>query len=128
MAFKQFVLDDGTPVTVYKRKASRNLRLTISPDGLVKVSIPRWAVYAVGLKFAQSRMDWIRSQQRPTELLVAGQPVGKAHRLRFTATSGSTKVTSRLQGTEVVISHPPELAEDSLAVQQAARLAPQSVM
>lgn len=123
MAFKRFVLDDATPITVYKRKSSRNLRLTVSADGLVKVSIPRWIAYAIGLKFAQSRSDWIRSQRRPAVLLSAGQPVGKSHRLRFAATAGADKVTSRVQGTEVVVYHPPGLAETNPEIQQSARLA-----
>ncbi len=121
MAFKQSVLSDGTPVTIYKRKSSRGLRLSIAPDGAVKVSIPRWTAFAAGLKFAQSHLEWIKSQQRPTTLLTDGQQVGKAHRLRFQDKPGADRVTSRIQSTEVIIYYPPELAVSSPEVQSIAR-------
>jgi predicted metal-dependent hydrolase len=123
MALKQSVLSDGTPVTIYKRKSSRGLRLSISPDGAVKVSIPRWTAFVAGQRFAESHMEWIKAQKRPVAPLVDGQPVGKAHRLRFQAKLGASKATSRIQSTEVIVYYPPELAVSNPEVQAAARRA-----
>lgn len=123
MAFKQFTLSDGTAVTIYKRKASRNVRLSVTADGVVKVSIPRWTAYAIGRQFAQSRLSWIKSQKRPTVPLADGQPIGKAHRLRFHAKPAVSKVTSRVQSTEVTVYYPPTLTPSDPAVQAAAKRA-----
>lgn len=123
MAFKQFTLTDGTPVSIYKRRTSRHVRLSVTVDGAVKVSIPRWAAYGIGLQFAESRLTWIRSQQRPVRKLVDGQRVGKAHHLKFQSRVGISKPTGRLLRNEVLVQYPPNLSANDLAVQAAANRA-----
>ena len=123
MAFKQFVLADGTPVKIYKRKASRNVRLTIGPEGDAKVSIPRWAAYGIGLKFANSRLDWIKSQQKTPENLAEGQRIGKAHRMQFVVKPGLSKPASRISDSLVTVSFPAGRKSDDLVVQEVARRA-----
>jgi predicted metal-dependent hydrolase len=121
MPNKQFTLDDDLAVTVYKYKSSRHLRLSIAPSGQVRVSIPAWASYRVGLDFAKARQAWIRDQRVTVKPLRPGQAIGKAHHLAFTAKAAATSVSSRLGGTTVVVSHPVAEQFDSPAVQQAAR-------
>lgn len=117
------MLADGTPVTIYKRKTSRSLRLTIGPEGEAKISIPRWTAYGIGLKFANSRLDWIRSQQRRPEGLGEGQRIGKAHRLRFVRRAGVSKVASRVSNPDITVIFPDDQSVDTPAVQAAARKA-----
>jgi predicted metal-dependent hydrolase len=121
MPSKQFVLDGELQITVYKRKSSRHLRLSINAAGEVRVSIPAWAPYSAGVSFAQSRQSWLLSQRQLPRSLVDGQAIGKAHHLRFTPKAGASKATSRLLPGEVVVSHPPTMPADSSTVQEAAR-------
>lgn len=123
MAYKEFALDERTPVKIYKRRSSRNLRLTLAPNGEVRVSIPTWTPYRVGLEFARSRRTWIASQQRPETPLGDGQAVGKAHRLRFAPVAGATRVSGRIKQTEIIIQYPEHLSAADPAVQAAARRA-----
>jgi predicted metal-dependent hydrolase len=123
MAFKEFTLDERTTVTVYKRKASRSLRLSIAADGTVRVSIPTWAPYSAGLAFARGRRDWIRAQQKPTKLLSESQPIGKAHHLHFVADSVIKKPVGRLRNSEVLVTYPADLDPNHHIVQKAARAA-----
>lgn len=123
MAFKEFTLDERTSVTIYKRKASRSLRLTIAADGKIKVSIPVWAPYRAGLEFAKSRRGWIESQRAEERVLRTGQAIGKAHRLLFLQKSTITKPSSRISGGEIIISFPPGLSATSPAVQKTAHSA-----
>src|SRR4051812_47334406 len=95
MANKDFTLDSGLPVTVYKRRGSRSLRLTVTPHGQVRVTIPAWAPYKAGVEFAKARQDWIHTQHKPLTPLADGQPVGKAHRLVFQI-GNNEKVYGRL--------------------------------
>lgn len=121
MAYKEFALDERTQVTIYKRKASRSLRLTIAADGKVKVSIPTWAPYRAGLEFAKSRREWIDSQRVETVLLQTGQPIGKAHRLLFLQKSTVSKPTGRITGGEIIISYPAGFEPSDEAVQKIAK-------
>jgi predicted metal-dependent hydrolase len=120
MPKKQFMLDDDLPVTIYKRRSSRSLRLSVNGDGEIRVSIPSWTPYSAGLAFARSKYDWIMSQRHPPVVLADGQPVGKAHHLRFTARPGLAKPTSRVIPGAVLVQYPPELAPGDPAVQKAA--------
>lgn len=123
MAYKQFVLDERTTVTIYKRRANRSLRLTISPTGDIKVTIPLWAPYKSGLDFAKSRRAWIAAQQPVRTVLTSGQAIGKAHHLRFVADAAVTRPTSRIKSSEITVTHPPHLASADPTVQKAAESA-----
>lgn len=123
MPNKNFTLEDGLNVTVYKRRGNRNLRLSVAPGGQVRVSIPAWAAYRVGIDFAKSRQDWIRDQHRPAMPLRHGQAIGKAHHLKFAARPPPARIASRVSDTNIVINHPAGDLPDSSAVQRAARAA-----
>lgn len=123
MAFKQFVLDERTTVTIYKRRASRGLRLSITPKGEVRVSIPAWASYSSGLSFAKSRQAWIHSQQRPSNLLLPGQAIGKAHHLIFISNARANTSVGRIKAGEILITHPAALQPLDPAVQSVAEAA-----
>jgi predicted metal-dependent hydrolase len=120
MPSKKFTLEDGLPVNIYKRRGSRNLRLTVSAEGEVRVSIPAWAPYRAGLDFARSRRDWILTQRGSGHVLVDGQPIGKAHHLSFQSRAVS-RPASRVTAGAVVVTHPPDLDPHHPAVQRVAR-------
>ena len=120
MPSKDYVLDGDLPVTVHKRKNSRYLRLSLAPSGKVRVSIPAWAPYSAGLKFAKSRQAWIRQQHKPVRQLSQGQAVGKAHHLEFVPKPAAAKVASRVYDTTIVVSHPAMAEPASPEVQQVA--------
>lgn len=120
MANKKFILGD-MPVSVYKRRGNRSLRLTIGHEGEVRVSIPAWAPYRAGLDFARSRQEWISAQRVTVAPLREGQAVGKAHRLRFVVSSSSLRPRSRLKGNEIIVSYPSRLDISDPAVQKAAK-------
>ena len=123
MAFKRFLLANNQPVNIYKRRTNRSLRLSVNANGDIRVSIPLWASYSAGLAFAQSRQAWITSQIQPTTILTTGLPIGKAHHLRIYGSPTSTKVRSRVLGTEIVVSHPATLDPSTPIVQQSAEAA-----
>lgn len=120
MPHKDFRLDEQLQVSVYKRRGNRSMRLTVAPNGQVRLSIPAWVRYDAGLAFARSRLAWIRANLPATPAaLVEGQAIGKAHRLRFVAGPVDTP-RSRVRLAEVVVTHPPQLSSDDPLVQQLA--------
>lgn len=123
MASKQFALDERTTITVYKRKTSRNLRLSVSADGKIRVSIPVWAPYRAGVAFAQKRRDWIEQQRKPQAVLASGQAVGKAHQLQFVQNSAIDALKSSVRSTEVIVRVPETVNVTDVEVQEVARKA-----
>lgn len=121
MPSKDFILDDGLVVKVYKRKTNRSLRLSILPSGEVRVSMPAWAPYSTGLNFAKSRQAWIRGQHKPAKLLIDGQAIGKAHHLQFIPKPAITKTTSRVYDIAITVSYPASIKLSDPEVQAVAR-------
>ena len=123
MSHKQFVLDEHTTITIYKRRTSRNLRLSVTADGKIRVSIPTWAPYAAGLHFAKSRRQWIEGQRKPESLLVDGQAVGKAHHLKFVIDNDFETPRSIVRQTEIITRFPPSIDASNSEVQAIAKRA-----
>lgn len=124
MAFKQFIVPELGPITVYKRKGCRRLRLSVRPDGQLRVTIPAWAPYSAAITFARANQTWI-SQNKPAAapLLVSGQAVGKAHHLQFVASPSAAKITTRIQQNQIIVTYPSRQASGDKLTQQAAEKA-----
>ena len=121
MAYKEFSLDERTRLTIYKRRANRSVRLTVAPGGEVRVSIPSWAPYRVGIEFARSRRDWIERQRRPASLLGDDQAIGKAHRLRLEPSPLAATISTRLRQNVALVTYPAALSSSDPGVQAAAQ-------
>lgn len=119
MKSKEFVLNEQTTVKIVKRSSSRQIKLTISSSGEVKVSIPSWMPYKLGLDFAKSKSDWISKQKPEKTLLVNGQSIGKNHHLVFKTTTAKS-VTTRLNDIEAIVFLPVEVSIDNQLAQSAA--------
>ncbi len=124
MPYKEFEISDIGKVTIYKRKGTRSLRLTVAPDGSVRVTMPTWAPYQAGVAFIASRRAWIQAQHsRSATLLVHGQQIGKVHRLVFQPDPLVDTVRTSVRRAEVVVSHSPRTVTSDEVVQAAAQAA-----
>lgn len=123
MATKRVVIPDIGTVTLYKRRTSRSLRLSIGLNGEVRVSLPYWVPYRSAIEFAKNKASWIVSHQNDnTATLQHDQLIGKAHRLHFEPTSGQ-QTTTRLSLTDIRVHHPITTPVDHPDVQAKAHAA-----
>lgn len=95
-------------VVLAKRRGSRSLRLTIRPDGTVRVGLPRWAPYSAGIDFARRRRDWINKHAAGAQplLLADGHRIGKSYRLTFDTRQGTKTTRTRVAANLISISSP----------------------
>lgn len=122
MSTKRIELPGLGEVTLYKRKGTRSIRLSVSLAGEVRISMPHWLPYEAGAKFAQSKVSWIQAQlqEQQTVPLTHGQAVGKSHHLYFRRDIAAARVSSRINGTSIRVTHPLEMDHTNSAVQKAA--------
>lgn len=108
MPQKLFEVPDLGSVLVVKRRSTRNLRLSITPKSQIRVSQPPYIPYAVGLKFAIDRRQWILSHlAKRTSLHISdGMAIGKSYRLKVIPSETSTKFMTRFADQEVRLSVP----------------------
>lgn len=121
MAFKQFELEGIGPISVYKRRGTKNLRLSVDHDGKVRVSMPTWLPYKTGLSYAVSKRSWLISQlaKLTPQLHAHGQSVGKSHVLYFEPTDNDAIRTST-RGEQIIVYYPLQLSPSDTNVQAAA--------
>ena len=124
MATKKIELAGIGEVTLVKLARSRSLRLSVSPNG-IRVSMPRWTPFSAGSSFALSHAQWIREElaKQNTELLEAGQRIGKLHYLRFEQVLSGQTITNRVTRSEVIVRMKHGEQTSDLAVQTRARTA-----
>lgn len=117
MATKTVVINGIGPVTLYKRKGVKGVRISVSHEGNIRVSLPSWAPYQVGIEFAKNKTDWILEQYKPPQVIKNHDKVGKAHTVVF-MTASVTKPTTRLAGTEIRVYLPSGMPTNSSTAQE----------
>lgn len=125
MATKIVDIPDIGPVTLYKRRGNRSLRLSVAADGEIRVSLPSWVPYKAGEQFAKAKTEWIAAHRlrTPSTGLQHGQAIGKAHHLSFVPAAMATKVSTRLRQNQIEITHPSAYDAAHPHVQKAAQTA-----
>lgn len=114
-----FVPDIGELVLA-KRRGARNIRLSVTPAGKVRVGLPTWAPYAAGISFAKSHLAWIHSQldKHHRMMLKDGDLVGKYHRINYLYSPDAQRTSVRLKNPQIIVRSP--LPMQSPSVQTAA--------
>jgi predicted metal-dependent hydrolase len=93
MSQKSIDLPGVGPVILAKRRGAKNLRITILPDGRIRVSMPTWLPYSAGVSFATTRVEWIKQHSPNSSPVVLrdGQRIGKSYRLKFQSGRAGTQ-------------------------------------
>lgn len=108
-------------IALSKRKGAKTIRLSVTSNGQVRVTMPYWVPYEAGAQFARSRAEWLQAQlEKHTTVLQNGQLIGKMHHLVLTPSADASKVTSRVTHAEVRVAYPRDLQRDDPLVQDAA--------
>jgi len=92
-------------VLLSKRRGARHLRLSVTPKGQVRVSLPTWAPYRAGITFATSRTDWILEQlaQHNLQPIPDRAKIGKLHEVVFIPTRGTSTTKIRTGNTLIEV-------------------------
>jgi len=123
MAVKQIQVEGIGQVKLYKRKGARNVRLRITHDGHVAITLPIWVPYRAGLAFASEKRAWIMQQKRPQVILHPNTRIGKAHTIIFMTKPERTNIQTRVTLTSINTHLPSNIAYDHPEAQQAAHKA-----
>lgn len=104
MSTKTVELSEIGPITLVKSSRNKSMRLSITNDGKIRVSMPYWTPFSTAIKFVGAQKEWITqelSKTKPKLQFYENQKIGKLHRLVFEKTTDS--VTSRVSATKIVI-------------------------
>ena len=96
--------------------------MSLTHDGKIRITLPNWAPYRLGVEFARNKADWINEKKKPAITIEDGHRVGKAHHIRFVMNS-LKRLQAKFYGTEIIVSVPKNSTVYDVAVQTAAEKA-----
>ncbi len=106
MPVKRLEIPDIGAVVLSKRRGARSLRLTIGAGGIIRVTLPPWVPYKMGVDFVLNKHDWIKHHRpQPSPPLQDGDHIGKAHRLKFVDNPLSSRINGRINDGEVRVTY-----------------------
>lgn len=121
MPVKRLDIPEIGTVNLYKRKGVRSMRLSIGSTGSIRLTLPKWVPYSVGIEFIASKKEWIQNNQHPPKhILQTDDHIGKAHRLVFVPSPTARSIKTRVTGNEIRVVYPSSISYEDKEVQIAA--------
>ena len=122
MATKTINLAGVGEVVITKRRKSKSMRLSITPTGTVRVTVPFWLSYGAAEQFVSKRVDWIveHKSKHPESVIRPGDRIGKSHRIEFVQDPAATSSSARVYDNLIKVKSP-KLYTDKLVQQKAVK-------
>ena len=121
MSVKNIAMPNLGPVQFNKRKNSRSIRISLSSNGQVKVTLPRWVSYYEAQRFVVTKTQWILDHRVTSNNQLSNyQQIGKYHRLVFIPTPGYKTPRGTVKDSEIIIKFPSQLTHEDPTVQSCA--------
>jgi len=116
MAQKVVWLPEVGELTLSKRRGTKNIRLSVTSTGKVRVGLPAWAPYSMGISFAKKRSDWIQKhlQNHSVRQLANGDRIGKSYRLSYEHIPQFDKTSTRIGPNAIRIKSNLPLADNTV--------------
>lgn len=105
MPKKNFTIDGVGAVGVYKRRGCRKIRLRITPDGAVRITLPYWLPYRAAKDFAYAKRAWIHQNQPKQSIIQHDDVIGRQHTV-VVSYSAQKNITSRVSDTRILLRVP----------------------
>ena len=83
MSQKKVSVEGIGPLILLRRKNNKNIRISISPSGVVKIGMPPLMPYAIAIGYAKHKAEWINKHRPAIPMIRNNTNVGKAHHIIF---------------------------------------------
>lgn len=98
MAKKLVTIDGIGTVTLYKRKRSKSIRLSVTSSGDIRVTMPFWTPYKLATEFVIRKTGWLQSQVPQKVPIRNDDLIGRQHRVQITYGPAASKIKTRVSG------------------------------
>jgi len=93
-------------VRLSRRRGARSIRLSVTQNGEVRLSVPFRMALKDGLKFLEQKREWLQEHQTEESFLDNGARIGKSHTLLILTTLTSSKVTTIITSDTLMVRIP----------------------
>lgn len=122
MPSKQFILKEVGTVNVVKRSNAKSIKLSVK-DGAIRVSVPNYVPYLSGFSFAKLNISWIIAQLSKESIIADGDLIGISHKILFISSPNISRVRTKINHPDVIVTYPQSLDISSKDVQESAKKA-----
>lgn len=121
---KKTIEIDGlaTPIILARRKGTRNVKISISSDGRIRLSVPYGIPEIAAKKFAASKVDWIKQHMKTRTVLHDGMRIGKSHTL-FIESADISRPSSKITPIGIRVRLPRDMPLETSEAQDIVRKA-----
>lgn len=115
---KEFHFESIGQIKMQKRRNNRYIRLSVSHDGTVRLTMPVWTPYKFGEAFVRGKKRWLLKQLKNTKKAEFrdGDRIGRVHQLKIIK-SANEHLDVRLLKTKIIVSLPKVLSTSDQKVQ-----------
>jgi len=110
------------PVIISRRKGTKSIRISITSNGHIRLSIPHGIPERAAVKFAQGKAEWINKHIKPAQLLGDGMRIGKSYSLHVEH-SNITRPSTKISVLDIRVRLPREVPTESDKGQETIRKA-----
>ncbi len=100
-------------VRVSRRRGARSIRLSVTQNGEVRLSLPYRLALSEGMKFLEQKRDWLIKHKTEEAYLDSGARIGKAHQLVI-FTTYSSKVTVKITSDKLLVRIPDDMDAETV--------------
>lgn len=122
MSAKKVHIDGVGEVSLFKRRGTSSVRISLTSAGTVRVTIPAWAPFRVGIEYARSKSEWITAHKQTRNTIFEGMSIGKGHHVHFDPSKNGA-IRTRIRENGIFINVPVGVAPENPLVQAAAEKA-----
>lgn len=122
MSSKSVQIPEIGSVRLRKSRRNKFIRLSVNHDGDIKVSMPPWVPFRVGVEFAKTKKKWINDRKPQPVFINHGQQIGKNHIVEFLPANGSN-VRTTITNSHIRVHIPAKLDKTNATVQESAQRA-----
>jgi len=118
MSKKDIDIADIGFVSVYKQKRSKSIRLRITREGNIRVTIPVWMPYRAAVSFVESKKTWISENITTKPAISVGDLIGKSHIVVVSYKASQATPSARLSDETISLSLPFSAKVEDESVQE----------
>jgi predicted metal-dependent hydrolase len=103
MKSKVITLDNQYNINVFKRKGTKSIRLSVSSNGEIRLTIPKWLPYFKAQEFIVNQAEFIKKNYQKKIMIKQDQLIGRYHRLSIIKSEQITDYKIKITDHELIV-------------------------
>ena len=105
---KTVLLNKKFLIKIFKKKGVKSIRLTLSQNGDIRLTTPKWVSNRLALEFLENQLDFIKDNYHEKLPFEDNQLIGRYHRILVEPIDSSSPLKLKVTSNNLIVSLPPD--------------------